>query len=191
MKVRTLVMMAGILAGGAAQAETPDVDALLKPCVACHGTDGISSAAHIPHLNGQLASYLRDDLSALVQGRRKTSVVNHIPAAWGIAEINAVARFYETRQAQRPPQPVDAQKVELGEVIYQRRCAECHPDSGRASEFDSPLMAAQNIPYLINEMRLFVSGERKFVYKMDEAFHGLSMQDLEAVAHFFASQPQH
>lgn len=191
MKVRTLVMMAAILAGGAAQAETPDVDALLKPCAACHGADGISSAAHIPHLNGQLASYLRDDLSALVQARRKTLVVNHIPATWGIAEIKAVARFYETRQAQRPPQPVDAHKVVLGEVIYQRRCAECHPDSGRASEFDSPLLAAQNIPYLVNEMRLFVTGERKFVYKMDEAFRGLSMQDLEAVAHFFASQPQH
>lgn len=190
MTFRTLMVIAGTLAGGAVLAAPPDTQSLLEPCTACHGEAGVSVAAHIPHLNGQIVSYLVDDISAIASGRRKSAIADHIPGYWSGAEIIAVARFYESRQAVRPPQLTDAQKVMQGEAIYQQRCAECHPHSGRAAEFDSPLLAAQNLEYLINEIKLFVSGERKFVYKMDEAFQGLSMSELEAVAHFFASQPQ-
>lgn len=184
------LLICGLLAAGPALAG-PDAQALLAPCERCHGADGISSAPHIPHLNGQLANYLVDDLSALAEGRRSSAVPGHVPESWSIAEVRAVARYFEGQRAMRPPQPVSAGKVAEGEAIYQRRCAECHPDNGRGSEFDSPLLAAQNLQYLVNEIGLFLSGERKFVYKMDEAFRGLSREELESVAHFFASQPQY
>ena len=77
-----------------------------------------------------------------------------------------------------------------GEALYKRRCADCHPNNGRESKRDAPLLAAQNLDYLMEQKRAFVSGKRQFVFLMDDAFRGLSLADLDSVAHFFASQEQ-
>lgn len=51
-------------------------------------------------------------------------------------------------------------------------------------------MAAQNLEYLTAQSKLFVTGKREFATMMDEGFRGLSEADLEAVAHYFASQDE-
>ena len=52
-------------------------------------------------------------------------------------------------------------------------------------------MAAQNLDYLIEQAQAFVTGKRKFVFMMDDAFRGLKATELESVSHFFASQDQY
>ncbi|NMF91330.1 c-type cytochrome [Aromatoleum petrolei] len=172
-------------------AATPDVQSLTTPCAECHGPAGVSGAPKTPHLNGQLADYLEQEIAGLANGDRATGVANHVPKTWSAANIAAVAQFYAQSTGQRPAQAVDSQKVAQGQGIHNKRCSECHPDAGRQSDHDAPLMAGQDLDYLIEQTKAFVSGKRKFVFLMDDAFRGLTADELAAVAHFFASQDQY
>jgi cytochrome subunit of sulfide dehydrogenase len=171
-------------------AAPPAVDVLTKPCAECHGLAGVSSAAKTPHLNGQLDTYLEEEIAALAKGGRVSAISNHVPSIWTGPEIAAVAKFYAASKAPRPVQATDPQLVVRGQAIYEKNCAECHPGKGRQSDHDAPLMAGQNLEYMMEQTRLFVSGKRKFAFMMDDAFRGLSPSDLDAVTHLFASQDQ-
>ena len=65
------------------------------------------------------------------------------------------------------------------------------PSEQNGTDKDAPLMAAQALDYMQAQTRLFVSGKRKFGFLQDEAYKGLSSDDLDAAAHFFASQEQY
>lgn len=190
MFIRSTTFFCYALFSSVVLAAAPAGDVLTKPCAECHGADGASSAAQTAHLNGQLPEYLVDQISAMSKGSRASSVANHMPKDWSDPEIAAVAKFYAKRKATRPLQNTDPELVAQGQAIYQKRCAECHPDNGRTSDHDAPLMAAQNVDYLMEQAREFVTGKRKFVFMMDTAFRGLSPAELDSVAHFFASQNQ-
>lgn len=161
-----------------------------QKCANCHGEDGIGLVSGTPHLNGQLETYLVDMMQKLQNGRLPTVVANHIPAEFGGPELQAVASLYTASRAVRPKQEVDPVKSAKGEEIYLKRCTDCHIDNGRDADKDAPLMAAQNLQYLLAQTELFVTGKRKFGFLQDDAFKGLSRDELESVAHFFASQEQ-
>jgi len=159
-------------------------------CERCHGVDGLATQPGMPHLNGQLDSYLKDALLKYQKGRLPTAVVDHVPPSFGEVEVAAISSYYAGIKAVRPRQETDPAKVASGEVVYRNRCADCHPDNGREADKDAPLMAAQNLGYMIEQTGLFLNGKRKFGFLQDEAFQGLSIDELESAAHFFASQEQ-
>ena len=165
-----------------------DAETLLKPCVECHGINGIATKPATPHLDGQMATYLFESLRAHNEGTRKTAVVQHkgIPKE----TAKAMAEHYAAQKVKRPKASIDPALLARGDELYQSRCAECHPDNGREADKDAPLMAAQNVDYLVAQAISFKKGERRFATMMDEGFKGLSEADLTAVAHFFASQDQ-
>lgn len=160
----------------------------LAVCVECHGNDGLGFKAGIPHLNGQPAPLLTNMLNAYRDGKRPTKVQFHkdIPAA----DVGDLAKHYAEQKAQRPKSATKPDLVTRGETLYTNRCADCHVDAGRDSDKDAPLMAGQDLEYLVAQTLAFKTGERKFPYLMDDAYKGLSEEDLTAVAHFFAAQDQ-
>jgi sulfide dehydrogenase cytochrome subunit len=166
------------------------VETLVLSCAQCHGDTGVATQPKTPHLSGQLSDYLEEDIRSIAKGGRVSSIPNHIPNTWSGEDVMAAADFYAASRSPRPAQTTDASLVAKGAILYKRRCADCHPDNGRESKRDAPLMAAQNLDYMKEQTRAFVSGKRKFVFLMDDAFRGLSQADLDAVAHFFASQEQ-
>lgn len=168
--------------------EAPPV--VQQDCARCHGLDGIATKPAMPHLNGQLDNYLLASMRKLQKGRLPTEVQNHVPASLSESELAAIAQYYQAVKATRPVQETDPEKVARGEIVFRNRCNDCHGDNGREADKDAPLMAGQNLPYLINQIRMFVSGKRKFGFLQDDAFKGQSLEDLDAVAHFFASQDQ-
>jgi cytochrome c553 len=165
-------------------------EAVQAACGRCHGADGVATNPDTPHLNGQQAGYLIDSMEGFKSKKRPTAVPEHQAATLKPEDIRAAAEFYSASKATRPVQATNPDKVAKGEGIYGSKCAACHPDNGRDFEQDAPLMAAQNLAYLNAQNRLFVAGKRKFAFKQDEAFKGLSEADLEAVAEFFAAQEQ-
>lgn len=177
--------MAAILA---ATASADDV--VQQRCARCHGADGVAVAPATPHLNGQQAGYLGEAMHKIQHGRTPTNVAEHIPATLAAADLERIAEFYAGSKGVRPRQDADPGKVARGEQIYGSRCFNCHVDNGRDFEQDAPLLAAQSLPYLIEQNRLFAGGKRKFAPRQDEAYQGLSESELEAVAHFFAAQEQ-
>jgi cytochrome c553 len=126
-----------------------------QQCARCHGVDGVASKSGIPHLNGQDDGYLSDSMIKLQKGRLPTSISDHIPAALGSNELEIVADYFAKIKTTRPKSVTDPEKVALGEIIYAKRCADCHPDNGREVSNASPLMAAQDLDYLIAQTKLF------------------------------------
>lgn len=169
---------------------SPEVEEAIKPCIECHGSNGIATTPQTPHLNGQNSFYLQVAMSGLQDNKRPSAIKDHVPKAFTEKTMAAVADHYAKAVATRPKQAVDAQQVARGMTVYNSKCADCHPDNGRESDKDSPLMAGQNLEYLILQARLFKQGRREFATLMDEGFRGVSESDLDSVAHFFASQDE-
>ena len=187
--------LAGWLLGAAllwgtppATAQEKPVAALISSCVDCHGADGIATKPDTPHLDGQFESPLTNMITSFQQGKRPTTVKIHRDIA--ATDVAPLARHYAEQKAQRPKSATKPELVARGETLYQNRCAKCHIENGRDSDKEAPLMAAQKPDYLIAQMLAFKSGERKFPYLMDDAYRGLSDEDLTAIAHFFAAQDQ-
>lgn len=159
---------------------------LLKGCAECHGINGVAVKADVPHLDAQKPVYLADSLASFADGSRPTAVAEH--AKLGKEQAAALAAHYSAQPVARPKGQADAALFARGETIYNNRCADCHFENGRAADKDAPLMAAQNLNYLLAQTLAFRKGTRKFPFMMDDAYHGLSEADLTAVAHFFHGQ---
>lgn len=188
MIVRSLFVVLAVFSASAACA---DSDPAKSPCAECHGVDGVAIKSGIPHLNGQLLDYLELSIAQFKAGRRPGSAFGHAPAGIDDAAVAEVLKQYSTAKAVRPKQDkVDPELVARGAALYQDRCMDCHPDNGRESDKDAPLVAAQDLEYIIKQGRHFVDGKRKYALMMEKSFQGLSDADLAALAHFFASQEQ-
>ncbi|HEY6897737.1 MAG TPA: c-type cytochrome [Rhodocyclaceae bacterium] len=158
-------------------------------CAECHGANGVATASGVPHLNGQLAEYLSDTMEAFKAGKRPSSTPTHADPALTEKDIADLSKFYaKQKKAQRPEQAADPAKVAAAEDLYKRRCSKCHVFGGRDSDHDAPLMAGQSLEYLQKQTEAYVSGKRKFPFLMDEAYLGLSKEELERLSHYFASQ---
>lgn len=168
-----------------------DSDPVTRFCADCHGVDGLAEKSGIPHLNGQLLTYLTDSMAQFKAGRRPGSAFGHDPAGMDRAQMSEVLYEYNVARVTRARQGmIDPVLVEKGGAIYEDRCSECHPDNGRESYKGAPRVAAQDVDYLIKAERHFIEGRRKYPRMMGRSFDGLSDVDVEAVAHFFASQDQ-
>lgn len=174
------------LRGTTAQAsEAPPVTA---PCSACHGPDGVATAPATPHLNGQLKAYPSETMTRLQQGRRATSIAQHIPATMTPEAIEEVAGFYAGIKAKRPQQETEPAKVAKGNNLYLTRCA----DSGRIGGDEAPILNAQNLQHLIPQSKADTSGQRKFVEPlMRDACRPINDDDIEAIAHYLAAIEQY
>lgn len=190
MPIRTLLIMLCAFGLVTAHADA-EPDALLKSCIECHGAAGVAIRRGTPHLNGQLAPYLVDAMTQFRRNRRPSSVTEHIPATYTEDQLATIAQYFSNAKAVRPkPEGMDVQRAEAGAAIYTKRCMECHPDNGRESDKDAPLLAAQDLDYLLAQTEAFRIGKRKFAFLMDEAYRDLSQAELASVAYFFASQDQ-
>jgi cytochrome c553 len=68
-------------------------------CAACHGAQGVSVAAHIPHLAGQRADYLEVQLEAFRDGSRKNAVMNAIARQLSAEELPDLAAYFSSLPA--------------------------------------------------------------------------------------------
>lgn len=187
MKCKLALAVLAIVANAAVFA-ADGKDLASRHCARCHGTDGLSSGPGTPYLNAQLVTYLLEASTRLQAGKLPSKVPGHVPREIDGAGLQALADYYAALPAGRPKQDADAAKVARGGVIHGERCSDCHLDNGRGSDKDAPLMAGQDLAYMVEQSQLFMSGKRPFAFLQDEAFKGLSRDDLEAVAHFFAAQ---
>lgn len=185
----TCLLTAVLLIGSSAvNAQETAGTNLTSNCSDCHGTDGLGFKPGVPHLNGQREALLANMINAFREGTRPTKVKMHRDIA--AADVVPLAKHYAEQKAQRPKSATKPELVASGETLYQNRCADCHIDNGRDSDKEAPLMAAQDLNYLIAQTLAFKAGERKFPFMMDGSYKNLSDEDLTAVAHFFAAQDQ-
>jgi cytochrome c553 len=92
-----LVMLA--LVGGVAQAANPEAGKeKSRPCAACHGPDGNSTAADFPRLAGQHYDYLLQTLKDYKSGARKNAIMAPQVANLTQRDMEDLAAFYSHQQ---------------------------------------------------------------------------------------------
>ncbi len=137
-------------------------------CVACHGETGVSTAPEFPHLAGQSGAAIYKQLFDYRTGSRAHPLMTDVAKALDEAVIADVAAYY-AGQPQRNPNPVTlaqsppaiVQLVELGDP---RRnippCSSCHR-AGAGGPIESPVLAEQRAEYIVQQLKLYASGERR------------------------------
>jgi cytochrome c553 len=74
-----------------AQAKAPPA---AQSCSTCHGANGISAIPNAPHLAGQPAIYIAEQMKAYRSGKRSHEVMNVVAKPLSDADIDALAAWY-------------------------------------------------------------------------------------------------
>ncbi len=98
--VTRLALLAAVcLMPAAIQAQELEFPAAAKPCVTCHGKDGIGKSPLFPNLAGQKSIYMIEQLTKFRDGKRQSEVMNITAENLSDGDIRAISEYYEAQPA--------------------------------------------------------------------------------------------
>lgn len=182
-----LAMMLGLVVATPSLGQEPELPVGL--CESCHGPNGASVTPGIPSLAGQNEPYLFDSLKELRSDRGSSPTMKGILAGRPDEELRRLARHFASLPYVRRPQEVDPARAARGREGYLKLCQLCHHDEGRSTTYgEYPLLAGQDLNYLLRVMGLILDGTRS-VYAIKRDMISLANREqLDDAIHFFASQ---
>ena len=181
-------LAAGVLAVSAtAFAAPPSPARLSNACAGCHGTNGASAGPSMPALAGQSKISIVESMKGFKSGERPATVMGRLAKGYSDADFEAMGEFFSKQKPFATTQTVDKAKVAKGAELHDKNCARCHVENGKEIKDNSPIMAGQWVKYLQIQMDDYHSGKRKMFDRKAEKMKPLSKDDLEAIAHFYAS----
>lgn len=152
-----LVAVSAARANEAARAE----EIIQGQCAICHGAEGESSTPVFPRLAAQHADYVARQLADFQAGRRKSPVMEPMAKELTQTEMQAIGRWFESRQA-RAHNVADPALVTQGREVYERgirargvpACKKCHGLEGEGTD-TLPRVGGQHAQYLETQLRAF------------------------------------
>ncbi len=93
----------GFLSGAAAAADPQAGRAKAAACTVCHGQAGLSTAPNAPHLAGQPALYLEEQLKSYRSGQRRHEVMAVVAKPLSDADIADLAAWYASIRIEATP----------------------------------------------------------------------------------------
>jgi cytochrome c553 len=93
----------GTFPGAAAAADPQAGRARAAACAVCHGPAGLSTLPNAPHLAGQPALYLEEQLKNYRSGRRRHEQMNVVAKPLSDAEIADLAAWFASIRIQATP----------------------------------------------------------------------------------------
>ena len=94
LSVLTVLVLTGCDRPGGNVAANGPALAQEKGCVACHGLNGKGTGPTFPDINGQWASYLRQQLHKYRDGERVNAIMNGQAAQLSDQDIDILSRYY-------------------------------------------------------------------------------------------------
>lgn len=174
---------------------------LVDSCNDCHGDKGISTAQDVPSIASISASVHSDSLKAFKAKSRPCNKVSYkrgdtkrqgdmctVAGKLSDAEVTALADHYSKLPYASQKQSTDAGKVAAGKTIHERDCKSCHSNGGRDPGDDAGILGGQPVTWLKGALADFKADKAEQPKKMKDKMTKLSEADLEALAHFYASQ---
>jgi cytochrome c553 len=169
-------------------ARTP-IEERLRSCAGCHGETGNSKLERVPSIAGQPALFIINQLILMREKIRQVEQMAPLVTDLTEPEIQALAAYYAKQKPERSEEPIDAALVARGAQIAETLlCGTCHlPDySGREH---IPRLAKQRIDYLIETLKAYRDNRRAGSdTSMNAVMHGVSDDEVVALAHFLASR---
>ena len=183
-----LALAASTLAMSTAVMAAPASPVMLSnACAGCHGTNGASSGPSMPALAGQSKVSIVESMKCFKSGERPSTVMGRLAKGYTDADFDAMGEFFAKQKPVAVVQPQDKDKIAKGRALHEQNCARCHVEDGKEIKDNSPVMAGQWLKYLQIQMDDYASGKRKMFDRKAEKMKGLSKDDLDAIAHFYAS----
>ncbi len=160
---------------------------LSSACAGCHGTNGASAGPSMPSLAGQSRIAIVEAMKGFKSGERPATVMGRLAKGYSDADFEAMGEFFSRQKTFANSGSADAAKAAQGADLHERHCARCHVDDGREIKDNSPILAGQWVRYLEIQMQDYAAGRRKMFDRKQEKMKPLSMPELEALAHYYAS----
>ena len=182
MKNRLCRMLAAaslVLAAGA-QAQAPSQAA---NCVTCHGQQGESINPLWPNLAGQHADYLAEQITAFRDGSRENPAMMPFVKDLDDKDIRELADYY-AGLPRKTSASGDAALVERGRNLA-GYCAACHGMRGEPVANNWPILAGQQAPYLVQQLKAYKSGKRVHSL-MQAALASISEEEFSALAAYYS-----
>ena len=159
-------------------------------CARCHGANGVSSTAGIPHVAGQRAPYLNLQLRAYKQGARPNSPMTGAVKFLSDDAIMKVAAYYASldpapRAATKAPPP-KPDPMKAGKAAS-ASCGGCHGEAGVSAMAGTPSLVGLDPAYFTSALAAYKSGARKNDLMKGFAA-GLKDEDVQNLALFYAQQ---
>jgi sulfide dehydrogenase cytochrome subunit len=179
----------GIVAASATvSAAPPSAEMLSFACAGCHGTGGVSAGPSMPSLAGQNKVAFVEAMKAFRSGDRPSSVMGRLAKGYSDEEIELMAGYFaKQKHVPATKQKLDPKLVKSGKDLYNKHCKRCHLEGGKEFEEDQPIVAGQWLTYLQIQMDEFHAGNRKMSEKKAEKMKPMKREELEAIAHYYAS----
>jgi cytochrome c553 len=160
-------------------------------CARCHGESGISTTKGTPHIAGQRAGYVHQQLRAYQKRPRGSSAMESAVRFLRDDALVAVSAYYASLEPARPaagpakPAP-DSDPLIAGKAAA-AACAGCHGESGVTSMPGMPSLVGLDPKYFVTAMNAYKSGERK--HDMMKSFAApFTEPALQNLALFYALQ---
>jgi len=166
-------------------------------CSECHGFDGNSISHEWPNIAGLNVNYIQKQLMDFKEGRRSNKDMDEVVRSIPSDEIlNQLAHYYSTQKIQplrKKSKKNKLAKLDLGEEIYSGKridygipgCLFCHGKDGKGGEDGKyPRLVGQYREYIVKQMKLFRSRERKndVPSMMQNIARVMDDEDIESVA---------
>jgi cytochrome c553 len=161
-------------------------------CARCHGALGISPARGTPHIAGQRAGYLHQQLRAYQQGSRPQSPMSGAVRFLRDDALVNVAAYYASLE---PPRPSGAKAKAESDPLQAgasaaAACGGCHGESGVTATPGTPSLAGLEPKYFAAAMAAYKSGGRRNDL-MKSFASGLSDPSIGNIAlHYALQKPQ-
>jgi len=177
------------LSANAAAADIQRGQKLAQTCQGCHSAPGLRNPGpvyNIPIIGGQHADYIVTALKAYKSKERSHKTMQAQATSLSDQDMQDIAAFYAAMEGNPRHHHVNKAKKELGKEKA-AACATCHGATGDGDQAGFPKLAGQYESYLVHALKDYRSGERNNLI-MKGFSSNLSIQDIEALAAYFAAQ---
>ncbi|MEO9530010.1 cytochrome c [Roseibium sp.] len=183
--MRAALLSLGVvfLAGAVPAAEFPKGDAQAGrkqagQCRTCHGLDGFARIPIAPHIGGEPADYIAQQLTAFRDGTRTHEMMSVVAKSLDDEKIADVAAWYAGHRIVATPT--------RGEGGAPPDCVSCHGVDGIAVIEEAPNLAGESTIYIDTQLKAFRTGKRTHEI-MNEVAAGMSDADIRSAADWYGS----
>ena len=176
----------------------PSVTAV-QVCSTCHGVTGNPVSPNFPRLAGQQSDYIVAQLENFRNHHREDPA--GFEYMWGISrslsdsQIKGLADYF-SKQVPLPGPSGDPALMAAGKQIFEKgipdkqipQCVACHGPKGEGLA-TFPRLAYQHADYIVKQLHVFRETEGRPGTPMKEVTHGLSDQQISAVASYLQAFP--
>jgi cytochrome c553 len=184
--------------------QTPDaIEARVRACTPCHGDQGQGTDNdYFPRLAGKPAGYLKNQLVAFRDGKRRYAPMNYLLEYQTGAYLQKIAEYFSALRpppTQQAPSDASAAVLDRGKALVTDgdqahgvpACAGCHGPKLTGMEPGIPGLVGLHASYISSQLGAFRYGTRTAAEPdcMQLVAASLTESDVTAVAAYLASQP--